>query len=465
MLRRRVVGCMTGTSIDAVDAALVEVEGFGLGMRARVVASATREQGALAGPLRRLATQEAMSAGEIARLSLAFSELHVEVIRELLSGERKSEGEDERGGDGAKGWKKWRSDERGRKGIDLIAVHGQTVFHAPPASWQLITPWPIAREFGCELVFDMRGADLAAGGQGAPITPMADYVFFRHEKERRAVVNLGGFSNYTILAACGEETKRREEVRQECKRPQVAREGKRFGSDSTLRDATSGRTGSEARSSVSEVRGGDICVCNQLLDLIARERMRCAFDEGGEAAKSGTVRGEALAVLRALLERQARAGRSLGTGDEVSAWVADQKGLPARDVARTACEAIGATIAGMLAGHAPIDRVIVAGGGARNAALVGAIRTSLAEADAIEARRASPAAAGLVRAHSKVPATGPVRTIVETSEVHGVPISQRESAAMAVLGALSADGVRIALPSVTGAGEAACTSGTWVKRP
>ena len=62
-----------------------------------------------------------------------------------------------------------------------IAIHGQTVHHAPPVSWQLVNPWPVAQALACTVVTDLRGGDLALGGQGAPITPLADWVLLRDE--------------------------------------------------------------------------------------------------------------------------------------------------------------------------------------------------------------------------------------------------------------------------------------------
>ena len=171
MASRRIVGCMTGTSMDAIDVALVAVDGHGLGMRASVQRCATHPLGSLAGPLRRLSFLEPASAGQIATLARDLALCHVTARGKLVRDEP----------------------------IDLIAVHGQTIFHAPPVSWQLLAPAPIAEAFRVPVVFDLRAADLAAGGQGAPITPLADFVLFRDDAETRAIVNLGGFANYTIL--------------------------------------------------------------------------------------------------------------------------------------------------------------------------------------------------------------------------------------------------------------------------
>ncbi len=103
--------------------------------------------------------------------------------------------------------------------LDLVVAHGQTVYHAPPLSWQLCAPGPIAHALQVPVLCDLRSADIAAGGQGAPITPIADHILFRHAREARAVVNLGGFCNITTLPA---------------------------GDDAT------------------RVRGGDVCACNQV---------------------------------------------------------------------------------------------------------------------------------------------------------------------------------------------------------
>ena len=189
---------MTGTSIDALDAALVELRGSGLGLRVSVRATASWALGPLGDDLRRAASGQPAPAGFFASLSRRFGEFHAERLGAWL--------------DALSG------------APDLVCVHGQTVFHAPPDSWQLIDASPIVRRVGAPTVFDLRRADLSCGGQGAPITPIADWVLFRDDRSARAVVNLGGFCNITRLGAGG---------------------------------------GPET------VRGSDVCACNQVLDAIA----------------------------------------------------------------------------------------------------------------------------------------------------------------------------------------------------
>ena len=147
-LRQRVViGAMSGTSMDAVDAVVAAIDGTGLEMRARLVRHVTHDLGPLRDDLREAADQKPMSAGRLAELGLRLGECYAEAVADVA---------------------------RILEFADLIAVHGQTIFHRPPVSWQLINPAPIAARFKCPVVFDLRQADLAAGGQGAPITPVAD---------------------------------------------------------------------------------------------------------------------------------------------------------------------------------------------------------------------------------------------------------------------------------------------------
>ncbi|MHC4209559.1 MAG: anhydro-N-acetylmuramic acid kinase [Planctomycetota bacterium] len=357
---RFVIGVMTGTSLDGIDVATAAIRGAGLDMRARLIRHGSADLGPLAGDLRRAADQEPLTAEALAGLALALGERYADAIAGA------AEGLDH---------------------ISLIAVHGQTVVHRPPVSWQLINPAPVALRFNCPVVFDLRQADLAAGGQGAPITPAADWVLFGDAATRRAVVNLGGFCNVTVL-------------------------------------------GDDAGEPLGGVRGFDVCVCNQLLDEAARRALDAPYDEGGRAAQHGEAQDYAVKELLEILTGQRTACRSLGTGDEARSWMAAyaERLLP-EDLAATVVEAVASSITGALADH-DVDEIVVAGGGARNRALLDALR-----------RRAGCA-------------------LVVSDEL-GVPLQAREALAMAVLGALCADRVPITLPRVTGCAEPAPLAGTW----
>ena len=351
---RKVVGCMTGTSLDAIDVAALTVDGHGLDMRVQVETQATLPLGALGPRLRAMAEQQPMTAGEIAQLGQDFSRLHITAIKGAC----------------------------GRQKPDLIAIHGQTVFHQPPLSWQFLTPAPIAWELNANVVYDLRAADIAAGGQGAPITPVADWILFRHSSERRAIVNLGGFCNVTRLPA---------------------------------------------HDNYRHLDGGDVCACNQILDRMARALLELPFDRDGQVALQGQVNEGAMADLVRQLGTQADAGRSLGTGDDLGDWAGRHALEEVSDALRTACAAIAEVI---IAKCVPTDRLVVAGGGVRNRALMQELR-----------------------ARSPVP--------VVTSDELGIPATLREAASMAILGALCEDVIPITIPRITGVLRAPI-SGSWI---
>jgi 1,6-anhydro-N-acetylmuramate kinase len=366
---RLVIGCMTGTSIDALDVALVRIHGRGLDMRAEVLATHTRDLGPLAPDLRELADQVPTPAARVAEIARDLALLHAAAVEDLLDRAPSPSPRDP---------------------VDLICVHGQTIAHRPPVSWQLFNPWPLVHAARAPVVFDLRGADLAAGGQGAPITPVADWILYRADRPR-AIVNLGGFCNITLLP------------------------------------------GHNRSASPDAIRAGDVCVCNQLLDTIARRRLGIDYDDGGAVALRGRRVEPLVGAIIVALRSQAAAGRSLGTGDELAALpgVLDPA-VAAEDAAHSACCAIGEVIADACS---RAGELVLAGGGVRNAALVAALR-----------------AAAELRGRAVV-----------TSDDAGIPASHREAIAFAILGALCEDRVPITLPGVTGVTDPAPIAGCWVR--
>ncbi len=355
---RLVIGAMSGTSLDGIDAVAAAVTGRGLQLRAALLRHDWIGLGDMASGLRRAASGVPMTAAEFAGLALAVGARYAEAIERVAGTARP----------------------------DIISLHGQTIFHRPPLSWQIINPAPVVERFGCPVVYDLRQADLAAGGQGAPITPIADWVLFRDADRRRAIVNLGGYCNVTMLPCGGD---------------------------------------------MGSIMGFDVCACNQVLNEVARRALGAPYDEGGRAAASGMGQAPAVEALCCVLNTQRAAARSLGSGDEARQWVeAWQERLAPNDLAASAVEAIACTIAASLAAVA-FDEAVLAGGGVRHEALIRALARHVAR---------------------------PLRT----SDDLGVPHAAREALAMAVLGALCADGVPITLPQVTGCRAPAPLAGSWV---
>ncbi|MSR17744.1 MAG: hypothetical protein EXS00_00995 [Phycisphaerales bacterium] len=372
---RYILGLMSGTSIDAIDAALVRIEGEGLDLSARLLSHCSHALGDLAPQLRAALRQTPMTTGELTRLCRLLSEFHVQTAERAVALHLARVGD-------AAAFK-----------VDLAVAHGQTVFHAPPDSWQMFDPFPLAHALGCQVLCGLRGADIAAGGQGAPITPLSDWIMYRAQR-KRTIVNLGGFANATVLPA---------------------------------RDAQ-----------LSEIRGLDICLCNQLLDHAARRVLHTPFDENGRAAQAGSIHPDLLQGLSDLLTAQSASGRSLGTADEGFALV-DSFALlcSPNDLMRTLVEAVAVTIVRSIhlnsSGTGKDFECVLAGGGARNQALTAALGAHLSA--------------------SQPPLM---------SDQLGIPIEAREAMAMAVLGALAADGLPLTLAQVTGRAPHS-TQGLWTR--
>ncbi len=174
------VGLMSGTSLDGMDAALVRLEGP---TKATLLAFATRPYDAEERAELRAALEGRAAAPALARLHVRIADWAAEAVQAVLHA------------GGA------RADE-----LDGIAFPGQTIWHEPPVvSWQLGEPAVLAEAFGVRVVSGFRARDVAAGGQGAPLVPMADLLLFAHAKQDRILLNLGGMANLTLVPGGGRE--------------------------------------------------------------------------------------------------------------------------------------------------------------------------------------------------------------------------------------------------------------------
>lgn len=367
---------MTGTSLDGLDAARIEVTGRGHDLQVVAVSAGSAPFGPDLDDLRAFAAGHPLSADRIAQLASELALRHVRLLTERWPGATP----------------------------DLVVLHGQTVTHAPPRSWQLVDPWPVAAALACPVVHDLRGADLAAGGQGAPITPVADAILYRTsvpDRGRLVIVNLGGFANATLLDEGGPAT----------------------------------------------AFGFDCCPCNHLLDAASRALLGTPFDRDGATAEKGTPVPAVASRLRRLAGDLARVGRSGGDGDEhreaaieAARTVARDHGV--EDALATIVEAVAlAIVDSMVEARPPISdpasigRVILAGGGTRNRALVRVLSREFERRTEVTEVRSGPTA--------------------------GIEPTIREAAGMAVLGLLAADGVPITSRLTTGRSESPPPDGCW----
>lgn len=171
------VGLMSGTSADGVDAALVRIE-----ERPAVSLVAFASQPYEAEERRRLL--EALERGtprDLALLDVWLGELFARTVEGLLADSGVA-----------------------ARDLDFIASHGHTFWHEPGrATLQLGNPAILAERFQVTVVSDFRSRDVAAGGQGAPLVPIADAHLFGHPTRGRILLNLGGMANVTWVPKLG----------------------------------------------------------------------------------------------------------------------------------------------------------------------------------------------------------------------------------------------------------------------
>jgi anhydro-N-acetylmuramic acid kinase len=366
---RVVAGIMSGTSADSIDVAICRFQN----LNARVGVSL-------------LHYSEHDHDGDVKRLIRRVAELNVRALAELhvALGEAFAAAFLRTLSDAA-----MNPDE-----VDLIGSHGQTVYHhsgvpgAPKATLQLGDGDIIAVRTGRFVISDFRARDVAAGGEGAPLSPIADTILFGTEREpgqsRRAILNLGGIANITVLD-----------------------------------------------DDPAQVFGFDVGPANAPIDRLARilSDGRLSCDEEGRIALSGAVNRS---VLAELLERDDFVKRpppkSTGFemyGDVFVAMVSRLHGRNDADLMATLTEFAAQTVARGLEQCAqlgkPVSDVVVAGGGVNNPALFSRIAAAIAP---VSLRR---------------------------SDQCGVPAQAREAMAFAILADMTLRGVPAPLPSVTGA--------------
>jgi anhydro-N-acetylmuramic acid kinase len=189
-----VLGLMSGTSLDAIDVALTRISGAPPNLRPELLAhTSTTFSPKVRREILRVAEQQPVSAGELSQLNFRLGEVFAEAALAACNRFRVPP-----------------------KRIALIGSHGQTIFHqGQPARYlgrpttstlQIGEPAVIAARTGINTIGDFRPADVAVGGQGAPLVPHADYLLYRHSKLGRVSLNLGGIANITVIQAGAKPT-------------------------------------------------------------------------------------------------------------------------------------------------------------------------------------------------------------------------------------------------------------------
>jgi len=184
-----VAGVMSGTSADGVDVAICRITPArvpGGSPKIKLIGHAgIAYSKALRAKLFEAMNAAAISTADLSRLDWRLGEVYADAVA--------------------------RAAERFGVKLDLVACHGQTIYHqstAAPfagrpvrATWQIGEASVIAERLRVPVVSDFRPADMAAGGQAAPLVPMLDYVMFRDARKSRVLLNLGGIANLTAIPA------------------------------------------------------------------------------------------------------------------------------------------------------------------------------------------------------------------------------------------------------------------------
>lgn len=298
------IGLMSGTSLDGVDGVLAEAHDVGAPLRSRAHVHLDFDAGLRA----ELLALNRSGADEIHRAALAANGLvstYSQAVHALL-----------------------RSAGLAPSMVTAIGAHGQTVRHQPQAGYttQLINGALLAELTGIDVVCDFRSRDVAAGGQGAPLAPGFHAAAFGAPGRERALLNLGGIANLTLLRADG------------------------------------------------RVLGFDCGPANVLMDGWCLLHRGQPFDAGGAWAAGGRVDETLLQALLADPYFALPPPKSTGRDLFDAAWLGAR--LPAdpvapRDVMATLAELTARSVAGDLRRHAPeADALYVCGGGAFNTHLL-----------------------------------------------------------------------------------------------
>lgn len=316
------MGLMSGTSLDGIDAALVEIAARGGrtgGYDVRLVSFLTQP---FAGPLlERLRAALPPGDGSAAQIAALHHELGQAFAGAAV---RVSAGAP----------------------VDYVASHGQTLWHdgERQVTLQIGDPFVIRETLGATVCFDFRSADCAAGGHGAPLVPYVDALLLGSTSEDRVAVNIGGIANLTVLP----------------KPPDAAA------------DLCSG------------ILAFDSGPGNMLVDAFVRERIGGAmrYDDGGKLAAAGRVDVQALEAMLADPYFAQRPPKSTGRERFGAQFLRDHdehlRKLGTEDGAATLTALTVRTLADAVAANAPKGaRVLVSGGGAHNAAMLAGLQERL----------------------------------------------------------------------------------------
>lgn len=309
-------GIMTGTSLDGVDVALVDVTGTGRDLQVKVL----HHQSFPLPPALKTDLELAMGAAPAPTPASTIGSLGVRLAAEYASCTKAA----------------LRKAELPIESLGLVGSHGQTLWHAPdaepPYTLQVGHPSMLAHFLGVPVVGDFRAGDMALGGQGAPLVPYVDWCLYTHATDYRILLNLGGIANMTLLPPSAER---------------------------------------------NQVRAFDTGPANRLIDGAMQRLYNLPYDDQGAVAASGRPHVELLAAWLDHpwfhLAPPKSTGRELFSDAYLDKLLAEARGagLSPEDTVATLTALTTRSIALAIRAHAPnADHLFVSGGGAHNRAIL-----------------------------------------------------------------------------------------------
>ena len=344
------VGLMTGTSLDGVDAALVKIsetvfkeQGCQVEGRGDLQCQLLHFISLPYAPQLRSEIEAQCHNGEstvagICSLNMKLGEIYRQSVEALLKAVELERARDPERFVGFSG------------SPDFIASHGQTIYHLPPAvakekgytpsTLQIGDPSLLAYHFRCDLYFNFRMMDIAAGGDGAPLVPMTEYLLYRHPDYHRLLQNIGGIGNVTLL-------------------PKEA--------------------------SISEISAFDTGPGNMMINDAMRALYQRDFDRDGEIARKGQLIPELFSELQRDPYLAQQPPKSTGReyfGTQYTLPLLERYRAYAPEdlihtLTRFSAYSIAESYRRFIFPFYEIDQVIVAGGGAYNLALMAYLQAEL----------------------------------------------------------------------------------------
>lgn len=318
---RLIAGCMSGTSLDGIDVALVRIGGTGRGITLTVEAfeerpwptSIREELLVIADPANGYDPSQALSSALHDRLAQTYAHVITDVAR--AAGCQVSD-------------------------LDAVGNHGQTVYHAPEdgLTVQLGSPERMADILGITVVGDFRQADVTLGGEGAPLVPYMDWALFTDDSQHRLLLNLGGIANVTSLPP-----------------------------DAQPFDVVAFDTGP----------------ANMIVDALASSLLGSSFDENGQVALQGQADEEVLGTLMTHAYFREMPPKSTGRelfGKKMLDWFLSLTShLAVEDVMATAAAWTARSVADAIQAFVPGNPTTmwVSGGGVHNRAMLNGLRSRL----------------------------------------------------------------------------------------